>query len=280
MATEPLVFDYLDYRTFLGEWMAWKKAALPTYSHRAFARRAGTSNPSLLGQIVSGKRNLTDKLVPGFAKAVGLDSEGRTYFRMLVELDRATNLDEQNEWMERLVARRRYKSARSLEDEGFRYLTHWYFPAIRELAARPDFRLDPAWVAKRLRPRISVAKAREALDSLLELGMISPTDDGGAEQTDQDIVTGHEVASLAVRNYHRGMAGLAVEALNEPGGPERHFGAITALAPPSLLPALKAEIAAFQERILNLCDEAEDTGEVAIQLNLQLFPLSAPEADV
>ena len=76
------------------------------------------------------------------------------------------------------------------------------------------------------------------------------------------------------------MAKLALEALEHKGGPERHFGAVTAMAPASLLPQLKAEISAFQERIMNLCDESNEPGEIAIQLNLQLFPLSAPEEEI
>ena len=276
----PLVFDYVDHRAFLRDWMAAKQADNPSYSHRVFARRAGYSNPSLLGQIITGKRNLTDKLLPGFATTLDLDREERAYFKTLVELDRACTHEERTHLVEKLASRRRFKSARYLEDEGFRYLSHWYFPAIRELAARDDFRLDAEWVSARLRPKISIAKAREALEVLVDIGMLEPTDDGGANQTEKNIVTAHSVASLAVRNYHREMAKLALEALEHKGGPERHFGAVTAMAPASLLPQLKAEISAFQERIMNLCDESNEPGEIAIQLNLQLFPLSAPEEEI
>ena len=44
-------------------------------------------------------------------------------------------------------------------------------------------------------------------------------------------------------------------------------------ASPSVLATLKEEVAAFQERVLDLCDEAP--GDRVVQLNLQLFPLSA-----
>jgi len=275
----PLVFDFIDHRAFLRDWMVTKKAGNPSYSHRVFARRAGYRNPSLLGQVIKGKRNITDKLMPGFCKALGFDKEERAYFRTLVELDRACTHQERTHLVETLASRRRFKSARYLEDEGFRYLSNWYFPAIRELAARDDFRLDAEWVAARLRPKISVAKAREALDVLLDIGMLEAIDGGGASQTEKNVVTAHSVASLAVRNYHRGMAQLALDALEHKGGSERHFGAVTALAPPSLIPQLKAEIAAFQERIMNLCDDSVQPGEIAIQLNLQLFPLSATDED-
>lgn len=274
MPSLPNVFDHLDYRRYLGEWMKAKQAINPKYSHRVFARRAGYKNPSLLGLIVKGQRNLTDALLPGFLATLDLNRDERSYFRTLLELDRATSPEDRTRLVEQLGARRQFLGARRLEDEGFRYISRWYYPAIRELAGRPDFRLDAKWVARRLRPKVSVTRVREALDVLLDIGMIEATPDGGARQTEKAIATAHEVHSLAVHNYHRGMCELALIALEQTDSAERHFGAVTALVAPSLLPKLKQEIGQFQERIANLCDESAESGEIAVQVNLQLFPLS------
>ena len=270
----PEVADYVDYRAFLSVWFRAKKEQNPRYSHRLFARQAGYTNPSLLGLIIKGERNLTDTLLPGFMKAMGLDREARATFRLLVDLDRARSLADRAHLIERLAARRRFEGARRLEDQGFAYLSRWTLPAIRELAGRDDFRLDADWVAARLRPRATLAEVREALDLLVEMGMLVPAADGGATQSEQSVVTAHEVASVAVRRYHQVMGELAVAELEHKGGPERHFGAVTVLVPPALLPTLKSEISAFQERMLALCDDQDEPGEVALQLNLQLFPLS------
>jgi len=270
----PEVAEYVDYRAFLSAWFAAKKEQNPRYSHRLFARQAGYTNPSLLGLIIKGERNLTDALLPGFMKALGLDRETRATFRLLVDLDRARSLADRAHLIERLAARRRFEGALRLEDQGFAYLSRWTLPAIRELAGRDDFRLDADWVAARLRPRAKRAEVQEALDRLVEMGMLVPDADGGATQTEQSVVTAHEVASVAVRRYHQVMGELAVAELEHKGGSERHFGAVTVLVPPALVPTLKSEIAAFQERMLALCDDSEDPGEVAMQLNLQLFPLS------
>ena len=270
----PEVADYVDYRAFLSVWFRAKKEQNPRYSHRLFARQAGYTNPSLLGLIIKGERNLTDTLLPGFMKAMGLDREARATFRLLVDLDRARSLADRAHLIERLAARRRFGGARRLEDQGFAYLSRWTLPAIRELAGRDDFRLDADWVAARLRPRATLAEVREALDLLVEMGMLVPAADGGATQSEQSVVTAHEVASVAVRRYHQVMGELAVAELEHKGGPERHFGAVTVLVPPALLPTLKSEISAFQERMLALCDDQDEPGEVALQLNLQLFPLS------
>jgi uncharacterized protein (TIGR02147 family) len=55
---------------------------------------------------------------------------------------------------------------------------------------------------------------------------------------------------------------------------ERHLGAVTVAVPASLVPRLKQEVAAFQERVMHLCDTAAEDKDRVYQLNLQLFPLS------
>jgi hypothetical protein len=47
-------------------------------------------------------------------------------------------------------------------------------PAIRELAARDDFRDDAAWIAKMLIPPITPAEARRALSRLMVRKMDNP----------------------------------------------------------------------------------------------------------
>jgi uncharacterized protein (TIGR02147 family) len=267
----PDVFDYLDHRAFLVEWFAAKQAANPRYSHRLFASRAGSKSPSLLHLVIKGERNVTARSLPGFCRALDLDADGRAYFKLLVELDRTRSLADRNAVFERIRAKRHFRGASTLEDAGFAYLSDWTIPAIRELATCAGFRLDPAWIAARLVPRVTVPRVRKALGVLETLGMLVPDDDGGATVADASVVTAHEVWGLAAFNYHRGMIGLATDALELPGE-LRHYGAVTVAVPEARIPELKAAVAEFQESMLALADG--EPGERVMQLNLQLFPLS------
>ena len=164
------------------------------------------------------------------------------------------------------------------EDAGFDFLSDWTVPAVHELAGAPGFRLDAGWVARQLRPKVSVARARRALDTLVTLGMLEADGKGGARAVDRAVVTAHEVFGLAVFNYHRSMGTLALEALEWADAPIRHFGAVTVRVSPAQLETLKQAVAGFQERVLALCDADGETPDEArdrvVQLNLQLFPLS------
>lgn len=269
----PALFTTLDHRAWLGAWLEWKQRVNPRYSHRAFARAAGLSNPSLLHLVIKGERNITKRSLPGFLKALSLEGDEAAHFELLVALDRARSPDERNAIFDRIRATQSFRAANQLHAASFDYLSDWTLPAIRELAGAPGFRHDAAWVAEQLNPRITEARARRSLQLLEELGMVTPDGDGSATQHDVAIVTPHEVWGLAIFNYHRQMIDRASEALETVDAADRHYGAVTVRVPRARIAALKDEVARFQEHVLALCDDAPD-GDTVMQLNLQLFPLT------
>jgi uncharacterized protein (TIGR02147 family) len=271
----PDLYTYLDYRAYLRDWFSAKKNANPRFSHRLFARKAGQKSPSLLLHVVERKRNLTPQTVDAFGQAIGLSGEEADFFAALVQLDQAEDPDERNRAMEKVRATRRFREARRLQGESFEYLSCWYYPAIRELALCPGFQADPEWIAANLRPRITGAQAKKALELLFALGLLKREAEGAVHVADGSVVTPHEVLSLAVHNYHTGMIDRAREALGGFPHTERHFCGVTVAVPASLLPKLKRELDAFQERLLDLCDGASDERTRILQVNLNLFPLSA-----
>ncbi len=70
------------------------------------------------------------------------------------------------------------------------------------------------WIADTLSPPITPAKARQALETLFELGMLAVRDDGSVEQTEGAVVTPPEVQGLAAHQYHQGMVDLAKTAID------------------------------------------------------------------
>lgn len=273
MPTElPTPYDYLDHRAFLRDWFVAKKEANPRYSHRLFAHKADTS-VSLLHHVIQGKRNLTASTTAAFAKAMGLRAGETRFFTLLVNFDAMEADAERNALWAQISTTRRFREARRIDRMAFEYLSSWCFPAIRELAAHPGFQADPAWIADRLEPSITVAEAARALESLQQLGLLVERD-GRWVPAEASVTTPAAVTGLAVRNYHHGMIGKAQESIERFDGADRQLLAVTVGIPRSLLPTLKEETTAMMQRLMNLCDAAEEPMEQVMQINLQLFPLS------
>ncbi len=270
---EPDLYSYLSYRDYLRDWYAARKAADKRFSHRLFARRAGVSSPSLLNEVIHGRRNLTTRTLEGFVKALGLDEEGVDFFSALVQLDQASTDEERNEAFQQVESSRRFRSARRIEGAAFRYLSNWYYPAIRELALCDGFQADPDWVRKRLQPRITASQARKALEALFELGLLVETDDG-VRAAEVSVATPHKVRGLAAHNYHAQMLERAADSIEGVPPDERHLLGVTVAIPEALIPELKRELNAMQERLLHMCDDAVDDAERVYQLQLCLLPLS------
>jgi uncharacterized protein (TIGR02147 family) len=166
------VYAFFDYRALLAAYYEERKRAGRGFSYRAFARRAGIASPNHLKRIIDGARNLTPEMAERFARACGFTGEDAAYFRELVAFNEATTEAERSARYRTLSAFRGYRKAHKLEAAEADYCAHWYIPAIRELAARPDFREDPAWIAAQLVPAIKPREARTALQTLLDLGLL------------------------------------------------------------------------------------------------------------
>lgn len=268
------LYSYLDYRAFLADWFEARKKVNPRFSHRLFARLAGQKSPSLLLQVIQRKRNLTDTTAHAFAQAMKLDADQTSFLLALVALDQAPSDEARNEAWASISAERRFRAARRIDGDAFAYLSRGHIVAIRELAALPGFRDDPKWIAGVLRPPITPAEAREALEVLFGLGMLAREPDGRVHPTEVSVVTPREVGTLAVHNYHRDMAERAREAIGRVDPADRHFLGLTVSIPPELMPELKEQLNALQARLLDLCDASATPHRRVVQINLHLFPLT------
>lgn len=271
----PSVFEYVDYRAFLRDHFEVSKATNANYSHRFFARRAGLSSSNFLKLVMDGKRNLGPTTIEKFVKALKLPPDEAAFFADLVALDQAQTVADKNRAFERVAANRRFRVARRLEGPLFKYLTHWYYPAVRELAGRPDFRDDPAWVAEQLMPKINLRQARAALTTLRQLGLLVEDEHGRLVRGDTSLTTGHEVRSIVIPAYHRQMIEQAAASIENVAPDARDVSALTVCVKASSVDDLKQRIRRFREEMLHRCDEEVEPEQV-YQLCIQLFPLSRP----
>lgn len=273
------MFGYTDFRAFLADYYAAEKARRASFSFRAFARRAGFSSPNFLKLVIDGQRNIGEESVSRFVRALGLDREEARFFAALVGFGQARTVEDRNQHFEQIAASRRFRAARRIDGALFEYLSHWYMPAIRELAARVDFREDPKWIAGELLPAIRPADAKRAVATLVTLGLLTRDERGRLCRGEPTLTTGHAVQSLSVVNYHRQMLERASAALETVPSSRREFGAMTVCVRAETVSELKDKVRRFCEEVLERSDR--DTEPDAVyQLNVQLFQLSrAAEVD-
>jgi uncharacterized protein (TIGR02147 family) len=267
------VYDYLDYRAFLGDVYRAKKEQSRGFSYRSFSRRAGLRSPNHLKRVIDGERNLTADMAPRYAEAIGLSADETAYFSDLVSFNQASGSTARNRAYQKLTGHRGYRKAQRLELAHAAYHAEWYVPAIREMARRPDFRAEASWLAERMMPTITTAEAGRALDVLFELHLLERRADGTVHLTEEIVSTGSQTAGLHIGNYHRTMLARAAASIDLVPAPERDISSLTFCVAEDGLRRLKERVQRFRRELVALATQ-EDEGDRVVQVGLQVFPLT------
>ena len=269
------IYGFLDYRALLGALYAHKKQHEYGFSHRAFSRRAGLKSVNLLKLVMDGQRNLSPAVAERFAVALGLRGHAGEYFCELVRFNQARSARERASAHERLSKLRPERALRLLDEQHAAYCAEWYIPAIRELAARADFRADAAWIGRTLRPKVSKARVEKALTVLVGLGLLAPDESGVPRPVDSLLSTGFSPLGHHIAGYHRAMLERASAAIDLFPRDERELGALTLCVDPALLPEIKQRLQSFRHELMRFAESRGQRSQL-LQVNFQMFPLSQP----
>lgn len=272
---KPDVFGYLSYREFMRDYYLGAKENTRSMSFRSLSKAAGFGSPNFYKLVMDNQRNLSPEAATRISEALKLDAEEKDFFQTLVEFDQEDNREKKNECFERISSFRRFREAGRIEPDFFEYLSHWYYPTIREMTARADFRLDCNWISQQLHPKVEPENIERAIEVLLRLGFIE-WNEGRIQRGEPSLTTGHEVNSLAIVNYHHQMMDLGKDSIESVQRELRDISALTMCVRAEQIPELKKRIHRFRETLMQLADTAEEPSTV-YQLNVQLFPLNQVE---
>jgi uncharacterized protein (TIGR02147 family) len=276
MAEPPDIFAHDDFRAFLRSYYAHRKAQGRGFSLRSFSRQAALQSSNYLKLVMDGDRNLSAPMAERFAAACGLRGPAAEYFCELVAYGQAETAAERERAYRRLSSFRRFRDVYPLERAHEAYHAQWYIPAIRELAARADFRADPKWIARTLLPAISARQAARALEVLSELGFLVPDAQGNLRQAHALLETSDRPLGHHLVKFHRTMMERASEALDRVPRAEREIASLTLCLSAAQLAGLKQRLEQLRHELLHEYVSGPDATRV-VQLNFQLFPLSVEE---
>ena len=266
--------SYLNYREYLNDFFDEKKKQSRFFSHRSFMQAAGLTSPSHLKMIIDGKRNLTNKSIPKYLKALKFKStKEETYFSLLVQYNQCQNHNDKILFLEKLLALKDKKNLTPLVAKQFNFLSKWHYVCIYVLTDMKDFNPEPSWIALRLRKKVSQTQIEKAITDLLALGLIERDGKKGYKQCSGALSTAEDIKDIAIHSYHKSMIELAARSLTLDKLETREFNGVTIPIPKEKLTLIKDKIRAFRKEINELASSYENPDEV-YQLNIQFFPLT------
>lgn len=234
------------------------------------------SGPNYLKRVMEGVHSLTDKSIPKFAHALGLNEAESAYFCDLVKFNQAKSLEEKDKFFEKLMESKAPHSQHVLEKDQYEYYRNWYNIAIREILSFVPCKGDGAALAKVIAPHVSPKKVRESLRLLERVGLIERDEAGTYIQTSRAVTTGPDIQSLLVPKFHLSMAELAQEAVTRFSKEYRYFSSVSMSISESAYQEVINIIIEARKRVVQKVAE-DKSPDRAYHLNFQLFPLSNPK---
>lgn len=235
-----MAYEYESVQELLAAELRRRINKNPQYSLRSFARTLKLS-PGALSEVLRGRRDLSLRAALSVAEAIGYSPDQTDHLLKLVQKAKAHRLGHA------FANRAEPVSRRLLSEQIFTLVSEWYHFAILNLIDCDDFKWSAPWLSRRL--GISKSQAGSAMDLLIRTGLVG-IERGKAKCLNSQVLAESEIPSQAIRHYHRQILEKAIEALEDLPLTERDMSGIGFALDPRHLPALKKDIADFQDRVV------------------------------
>ncbi|PWJ61470.1 MULTISPECIES: TIGR02147 family protein [unclassified Fibrobacter] len=266
------IIEYQDYRSYIFDYYDERRKE-SDFSWRRFAALAGFASVSYLKLVCDRKTRLSAKSAPQVAAAMKLVGYKYRYFILMVEYDNAKDPSKKEKIFQEMMSLGEKHRVHIQKKNDFNYFDSWRNPVIRELAAAMPNASDEQ-IAEKCLPETTADEIARTLDFLLNEGLLVKDENGLYHQTGKFLSTGPlGNVPMAVKNMHRQMGQIALNALDEMPESDRLFSGVTFGLAGNALKKIEEELARCRRRIVAIATESDETEQV-FRLNLQLFPLS------
>lgn len=268
------VFAYADFRRFLRAVLSELREKRSDLTMRHIAEMLSFGSPSFLKMIMDGKRNLSDANGEKICELFHLKDRERDYFLTLVKFNQSDDPDEKKKYFSTLDDLRPRVTFSQLEQKQHKYLSRDHYACIREMVLLKDFKENAKWIAARCFPRIKPQEAREAIDTLLALGLLKRGADGRLAQVIAVVDTGKDTQAAEAFSFHEAILNKARRYLSHHSQENRNFTALTIPITGPLEKIISQKIDELQNEVLKLVNEENLNYDSVCQLNVQFFPVT------
>ena len=278
MKSPTNIFEYLDYRAFLSDHIAAKKAENPGYSVRMVASRLGC-DPGFFDRVLKAKRNLSTQYVLKLAGILKLNAKQKHYFELLVHYTQAKKQIEKDHYFKQLDIFRSSKVKETAVSQHAMY-SQWYFVVLRELidllACKDTSDETCRTIAKQFVPRVTPDQVRQALATLQEVGLLTRKGNGAFAVKERFITSGRDIPQVVVNRVLMQFMDLARLSIDLFSRQERSLSTLTFSVSEKGYGKIRDKLDQYRREILSIVNERDDEIDRVYHLNMHLFPVSKP----
>jgi len=266
------IYRYEDYRIYLKDYFAEQKKEGKGFSHRSFAKLAGFSSSSFCLHVMGGSKNLSTESIKKLIQALGLNGAASRYFEALVCYNQAKTLHDREFHFSELNKIRKNTLFYRVNKHQFVLYSEWYYSVIRELAVYSDWNGNYQLLGKMVVPPLSAEKAKKAVDTLVDAGLLIYNENGTLRQN-SPVVSADAAPAVVVNKLKKDFMLKAIEAEEKFRKPVKYSSSATLSMSLQNFKKAKVMIDELRQKLLTMAMNDAEVEQV-FQVNFQMFPLS------
>ena len=272
------LYAYNDFRRYLADWLASRKAEDPRFTGAEVHRRLGLPNTrSFYPDIVAG-RTLTTTFVERFVILLDLDRDQARYFRALVRYNQAESPEERELAFEQVVAFNRTPRT-FLNECQMSFYKDWRHGAIRALLDTGDYGDDPASIAKEIVPRLTPGQVKESIQLLAELALIAKNDAGFWKPTETSLTTPEGTRDDLIVSLQLQHLELAQKSLLAKDAPERLVATNVVSVSKTVALQIEQRLEKARSEIRSMVHKDTEPPTEVCLIHTSLIPLKKPSKE-
>lgn len=273
MTPDLSIRKFTDYRAFMAAHVQDLKRKRQDWSYGVWARQLGLKDTSSITKIMNGTREPGTQITESLISYFKFREKEALYFRDLVRLNKIRKDPRLSVLLLEKMSKQHPNSAhRLLDEKTFSVIANWFCLPIREMTRMAGFKDENDWIAKQLKFKVSARDVRQAIDSMIKLGLLKRTEDNRLEVAEGRLATTDDIASEAIKRYHEQMLENAKLAIRENSVHERELQAECLVINSENIEQAKQMIREFREKFSKTFEE--EKGDCVYQIQIQLFPLT------
>lgn len=266
------IFNYQNYRIFLGDYLNHLKNKDKGYSQRSILKKMGINSTGFLANVICGRNNLTESQATNLSKILSLKKKEQEYFQVLVQFTQAKTIKEKNRYFEKML--NIYKSKfRKLSRSQMGLFAKWHYAIIKDIISLSEFKGDYKALGKMVKPKISETQAKKAILALEKIDLIKKDSHGIYRPYKGAVTTADEIKSLHVSNFLLETMKKAELAMDNADPLERDISALTLKISEKKIKEIKYEVKMFRKKLLQMAEQDSNRDRV-YQCNINFFPVS------
>jgi len=264
--------EYLRHHLGVQLTTAGRVSTSPSQSLSKLARSLGYRSQRSVGMLLSGERLPSTKMLLKIGAHLRLSHSEQRKLELLAEKERRlrngesveATIDELNQ-LQLLDT-----PPQPISDVQFAYIANWYNLVIKQMLSTKNFRFSVPAICERLRKKVSGAEVRLAIENMLRLKLIVPSNKPQKYQPVPNAVfTTHDLPSQAVRRHHKEMLQRAIEAVEEQSVDERELCSLILRFQRSDMNEAKKALREFRDEFDRKF--SQESARDIYQLNIQFF---------